>query len=26
MGVIASLIGAWVAKKNPVDPFAEPTA
>ena len=26
MGVIASLIGAGVAKKNPVDPFAEPTA
>ena len=26
MGVIASLIGAGIAKKNPVDPFAEPTA
>jgi hypothetical protein len=26
MGVIASLIGAGIAKKNPIDPFAEPTA
>ena len=26
MGVIASLIGAGIAKKNPVDPFSEPTA
>jgi hypothetical protein len=26
IGVIASLIGAGIAKKNPVDPFAEPTA
>jgi hypothetical protein len=26
MGLIASLIGAWIAKKNPEDPFAETTA
>jgi hypothetical protein len=26
MGAIASLIGAGIAKKNPVDPFNNPTA